>query len=110
MESTCASPRVAVVGKFWPSWTPSKTLAPAPRPIIRLTQPERSDDPGSAFSTSSMAAKCDRLTIGSPVAWMAASSPEAHSGASGDIAGCSPNIGSAQTSAEAATAVVGLTR
>ena len=105
MASTGRGPIIAVVGKFMPSCTASSV--PLPRPIIRLIHPDRVEDPGSASSTSSMAEKWERLATGRPTAWTAASSPEAHSGASGAIIGCSPNIGSAHSNVFTGTAVVG---
>ncbi len=93
-----------------PSCTASKTagLAWVPeRPTIRLTQPLRSEEPGAASSTSSIAEKWERFATGSPTAWTAASSPEVQYFVSGASLGCSPNIESAQSSWLAATAVVG---
>ena len=55
-------------------------------------------DPGSASSTSSIAAKCDRLGAGRPVACTAASLPAVHIGSSGASAGCSPNMPSRASS------------
>ncbi len=100
-------PTSAVVGKFIPSWTASSVPFLGPRPIIRLIHPLRASEPGAASSTSSMAEKCERLATRRPVAWIAASSPDCHSGASGAIAGCSPNIASLHSRAPAATAVEG---
>ena len=50
----------------------------------------RIDEPGSASSTSSIAAKCERLGAGSPVAWTAASLPAFHNGSSGASVGVQP--------------------
>ena len=102
-----AGPVSAVVGKSMPTWTAFIGSEPPPSPTIRLIQPVRAEEPGAASSTSSIAEKCDRLTTGSPVAWMAASSPDCQYLASGCIDGCSPNIESLQISEAAGTAVVG---
>ncbi len=107
MASTERGPIIAVVGKFMPSCTASRVPSLVPSPIIRLIQPVRTEEPGSASSTSSMAAKCDRFAIGRPVAWMAASSLLSHSEVSGAIIGCSPNMESAQISEAFCTAVEG---
>ena len=56
----------------------------------RLSHPTRSREPGSASSISSIAAKCERLATGSPVAWTVASLPAVQSGSRSDSAGCSP--------------------
>ena len=68
-------------------------------PTRRLSHPVRWAEPGSASSSSSIAAKCERLGAGSPVAWIAASLPALHSGTSGAIAGCMPKNPSVATSA-----------
>ncbi len=81
-----------------PMWTASATVADVPRPTMRLTQPLRSAEPGSASSTSSIASKCDRLGTGRPTAWTAAISPDCHSQPSGASFGWSPNIGPACSS------------
>jgi hypothetical protein len=78
--------------------TASKGASMTSRPIMRLTQPRRSDEPGSASSISSMAAKWERFGRAIPTAWTAASSPDRHSHSSGAICGCSPNMSSAQIS------------
>ena len=102
-----AGPVRAVVGLVEPTWTAFIGSEPTPRPIIRLIHPVRADVPGAASSTSSMAEKCDRLTTLSPVAWMAASSPDCQYLASGCIDGCRPNIASLQITEAAGMAVVG---
>ena len=50
------------------------------------------DEPGSASSTASIAAKWERLGAGRPVACTAASVPASHSGSSGASSGCRPNV------------------
>ena len=65
--------------------TPARRRSPTPKPcsgerspsvpIRRFSQPTRVAEPGSASSTSSIAAKCERLGAGSPVACTAASLP-----------------------------------
>ena len=59
---------------------------------------DRTDEPGSASSTSSIAAKCERFGAGSPVACTAASLPAVQSGSSGASAGCRPNMPSLASS------------
>src|SRR3954469_20130504 len=100
---------MAVDGVSSPTCTPSRGLVFGPSPIIRLIHPDRTDDPGSASSTSSMAQKWERLGTGNPVACIAASSPDCQYLARGCIDGCSPNIVSEQIRADAGTAVVGRT-
>ncbi len=56
-------------------WIASVGSTVPPIPIIRLTQPRRALEPGSASSTSSIAEKWERLGTGRPTAWTAASSP-----------------------------------
>ncbi len=74
---------------------------------MRLTQPRRTLEVGSASSISSIARKCDRLGTSIPTACTAASSPACHSHSSGCIAGCSPNIASAATRLAAGMPMVG---
>ena len=78
-----------------------------PRPIIRLIQPLRDAGAGVGVLDLLDGGEVRPVGDGSPVAWMAASSPELQSGSSGAIAGCRPNIASAQTSEVVGTAVEG---
>jgi len=75
--------------------------------LVVIEGPDRTDEPGLASSTSSMAAKCDRFGAGSPVACTAATLPAVQNGRSGSNAGCSPNIWSGQSRDPFGTAMVG---
>ncbi len=75
-------------------WTASVGPTMPPAPIIRLTQPRRSLEPGLESSISSIALKCERLGTSRPTACTAAIFRAFQSGRSGAILGCSPNIAS----------------
>ena len=81
-----------------------------PAPIIRLTQPRRSLEPGRESSICSMARKCERLGTSMPTACTAAIFLAFQSGRSGAIRGCSPNIASPASTDDLETASEGLAR
>ncbi len=87
--------------------TPWSGESPSRPPSRRLSQPLRTLEPGLASSTSSMAAKCDRLATAMPVACTAASSPDCHIGSRGARLGCSPKKASLPSSLAAGTAMRG---
>ncbi len=90
-----------------PRFSPWSGLTSASVPTSRLSQPDRTDEPGLASSTSSMAAKCERFGAGNPVAWTAATLPAVQNGSSGPNAGCRPNIPSLASSTSEAMAMLG---
>ncbi len=90
-----------------PALNPCSGEEPGVPPTRRLSQPIRALEPGSASSSSSIAAKWDRLAVGSPVAWYAATLPACHSGTSAVIAGCRPNVPSLTSSRSDGTAIRG---
>ena len=90
-----------------PALKPCSGEAPGVPLTRRLSQPTRSLEPRSASSISSMAAKCDRLATGSPVACTAATLPAVQSGTRDVIAGCSPNMPSLASSRSDGTAIRG---
>ena len=73
-----------------PALNPCSGEAPGVPLTSRFSQPTRSLEPRSASSISSIAAKCDRLATGSPVAWTAATLPAVQSGSRSAMAGCRP--------------------
>ena len=90
-----------------PMATPSIARSSPLSPSSRLSHPERSAEPGAASSSSSIAAKCERLATGRPVACTAASSPASHIGTSGAKEGCRPKKPSLATSRSLGTAMRG---
>ena len=76
-------------------------------PIIRFSQPIRADEPASASSTASIAAKWLRLGAGMPTAWTAPKRPSFHIESTGSNSGCSPNMESLASRDLVGTARVG---
>ena len=90
-----------------PALNPCSGEEPGVPLTSRFSQPTRSLEPGSASSISSIAAKCERLATGSPVACTAATLPASQSGSRSVIAGCSPNMPSLASSRSEGTAIRG---
>ena len=86
---------------------PDSGEPPPIEPTSRFSQPSRASEPGAASSTSSMAAKCERLGAGSPVPWTTASSPDSQSGMSGASPGWKPKVPLRPTSESAGTPMRG---
>ncbi len=105
-DITAAGP-TREVGSVLPRATAPRALRRPEPPTSRLSHPTRAGEPGSASSSSSMAAKWDRFATGRPVAWTAASRPAFHNGRSGPSAGCRPKNPSAASSRAFGTAIVG---
>ncbi len=106
-ESTGSSPYSEVGSTPPPRLKPWSGDSWPSAPISRFSQPRRVAEPGSASSSSSIAAKCERFGAGSPVPCTAASRPASQSGSNGASSGCRPNVPSRASSRSAGTAICG---
>ena len=103
----CSGPNKEDGGASPPTFMASSGELIALVPISRFSQPTRVEEPGFASSSSSIAAKCDRVGEGNPVACTAASLPAFHSGSSGFRLGCSPKKPSVASRALRGIAILG---